>query len=230
MRGFMKDKETKARNVLTRELVLRAAVELLDEAGVEAFSMRQLGARLGVEAMSLYNHAKNKEDILDGALDMVLGEISIPDGGSSWRQAMRERAISALAAFGKHPWAAPLNDSRVNDSPTRLRYFDSILGCLEDAGFSLREAVRAFSVLDAYVYGFARQLASMERQAGAGGGELASELLETMPAGRYPRLERMAEIAKAEGYDAEADFAFGLDLILDGIAARLAGKPSAGAT
>src|SRR3712207_3378353 len=127
---------------LTRERVLRAALALADEGGHEALSMRNLGRQLGVEAMSLYNHVANKEDILDGLVDIVFGEIEVPSPGEAdWRTAMRERAISVREALSRHRWAVGLMESRVNPGPANLRHHNAVMGCLREAGFSFRDAV-----------------------------------------------------------------------------------------
>jgi AcrR family transcriptional regulator len=212
-----KTSEPGSRITLTRELVLRTALSLIDEGGLEAFSMRQLGAKLGVEAMSLYNHVAGKDDIIDGVLDLVVEEIAIPAVGGDWRAAMKERALSALRAFRRHPWASALMDSRLSSNPSRLRYFDAILGTLLVAGFSLELASRAFSLLDCYIYGFGRQRLNMvssgepksEKRAEAFGENLASQ--------PYPHLAKMTEFAMTTGYDEDADFEFGIELILDGL-------------
>lgn len=207
---------TEARAPLTRERVLRAALGVADERGFGAVTMRAVASRLGVEAMSLYNHVQNKDAILDGMMDLVVDEIDLPGDAEDWREAMRRRAISANRAFARHPWAPGLMDTRTTSGPARLRYFDWVLGTLVDAGFSLEAASRCFSVLDSYIYGFGRQ------QLGAGGDEatpeeMAEALLSAVPADDYPHLHRRVLLAMDTGYDAEADFAFGLDVILDGL-------------
>ena len=213
--------EPGARVSLTRELVLRTALTMMDEGGIETLSMRQLGSRLGVEAMSLYNHVANKDDILDGVLDLVAAEISVPDAAASasadWRAAMKARAVSALSAFRRHPWASALMDSRVSSSPARLRYLEAVIGTLSRAGFSLELAQRAFSVLDCYVYGFARQRLNMAGTGEADQKKSAEAFREVIPGQVYPYVARMAELAMKTGYDEDADFEFGLDLILDGL-------------
>lgn len=214
--------ESGPRISLTRELVLRAALTILDESGVEALSMRLLGTRLGVEAMSLYNHVANKDDILDGVLDLVVEEIAIPGPGADWRPAMKERAVSAWQAFKRHPWASALMDSRLSSHPARLRYFDTILGTLEGAGFSLAQAARAFSLLDSYVYGFCRQGLNMASSGEKEAEKRAQAFRENIPEA-YPHLARMAEEAMKTGYDEGADFDFGLGLILDGLERLLPG-------
>ncbi len=206
---------------LTRERVLRAALELADSEGIDSLSMRRLGGRLGVEAMSLYNHVEGKEDVLDGILDLVIGEIAVPEAGADWRKAMRERAVSARQAFCRHPWAAALMDSRTSSGPGRLRYFDALVGALTGAGFPLEQAGRALSVLDCYIYGFALQ----RRNMAAGGRERAEDragaLRDSAPTEAFPYLNRMIEWTMEHGYDEDADFEFGLALILDGLAGIL---------
>ena len=141
-----------SRSPLSRERVLAAAVSFVDEAGLGALTMRELGQRLGVEAMSLYNHVANKDDILDGMVDLVVGEIDLPSDTADWKEAMRRRATSAQAVFTRHPWASGLVDSRQSSGPARLRYFDWMVGTLRRAGFSLEMSARAFSILDSYIY------------------------------------------------------------------------------
>ncbi|MBK9713190.1 MAG: TetR/AcrR family transcriptional regulator [Kouleothrix sp.] len=210
-------RKAKADTPLTREKVLRVAVSLADASGIEALSMRTLGRQIGIEAMSLYNHVANKDDLLDGMVDMVIGEIELPTSGADWRDAMRARALSARAAFTRHPWAARLIDSRVSGGPGRLRYFDAVIGVLRRAGFTLELAARAFSLIDSYIYGFGRQ--SLNIASGDGGGVPAAEaFLQALPAEEFPYLAEMAATyAAMPGYDEAADFAFGLNLILDGL-------------
>jgi AcrR family transcriptional regulator len=206
---------------LTRDRVLRAALDLADSEGIETLSMRRLGGRLGVEAMSLYNHVEGKEDVLDGILDLVIGEIAVPEAGADWRKAMRERAVSARQAFRRHPWAAALMDSRTSSGSGRLRYFDALVGALTGAGFTLERAGRALSVLDCWIYGFALQ----RRNMASGGQERAEDragaLRDSASTETFPNLARMIEWTMEHGYDEDADFEFGLNLILDGLAGIL---------
>ncbi len=212
---------------LSRERVLAAAVSLADERGLESLTMRELGVRLGVEAMSLYNHVANKDDILDGMVDLVVSEIDLPSGATGWREAMRARAISAQAVFSRHPWVSALIDARESSGPARLRYLDWVVGTLRRAGFTLEQAAHAFSLLDSYIYGFGRQ------QLNASGGgdmepeQMAEAFLQAIPADEYPYLREMVvDYALGPGHDENADFAFGLDLILDGLG-RLLERPGA---
>ena len=126
--------------------------------------MRKLAQELGVEAMSLYHHVANKDDILDGIVDVVFSEIDLPTNDIDWRAAMRQRAISARQALRRHPWATGLMESRSTPGPATLRHHDAVLGILRNAGFSIELAAHAFSVLDSYVYGFALQESSLPFQ------------------------------------------------------------------
>jgi AcrR family transcriptional regulator len=203
---------------LTKERVLSKAVELADEHGLEALSMRALGRALGVEAMSLYNHVANKDDLLDGIADIVVSEIEVPSGQVDWKAAMRRRAISARAMLSRHPWAGGLMESRTNPSPARLRYPESVVGSLRAAGFSVEMAVHAFFTLDAYIYGFAVQEQNLPSGTPEELAGMAGSILDRLPADAYPHLREVIEdyVMKA-GYHYEDEFAFGLELILDGL-------------
>ena len=160
-------KNNGADSPLTRDRILRAAVRLADRRGIEALSMRALGRQLGREAMSLYNHVAGKDDLLDGIVEMVIGEIPLPGQDTDWREAMRSRASRAREVFSRHPWAPRLIDSRLSGGPQRLRYFEAVLGTLRRAGFGVELAARAFSLIDSYLYGFGRQ--SLDIGAGSSG-------------------------------------------------------------
>jgi AcrR family transcriptional regulator len=184
--------------------------------------MRKLGLRLGVEAMSLYNHVANKDDLLDGVVDLVVSEIDLPSDTVDWKDAMRRRAISAQSVFSRHPWASALVDSRETSGPARLRYFDWVIGTLRRAGFTLELAVRAFSLLDSYIYGFGRQQLNTAAGRDIKPEEVAEGFLRAIPADEYPYLREMVvEYAMGSGHDESADFDFGLDLILDGLQRHL---------
>src|SRR6202171_1245164 len=137
----------KRRAALTRERILQAAIGLADRDGIESLSMRKLGHELGVEAMSLYNHVRNKVDMLDGMVDVVFSQIELPADGVDWRTAMRKRAISARQALLRHPWAIGLMESRATPGPATVRHHDSVLGSLRTAGFSIDMAAHAYSIL-----------------------------------------------------------------------------------
>ena len=210
------------REPLTRERVLRAGVELADERGVERLSMRELGRVLGVEAMSLYNHVANKDDLLDGMVDVVIAEVEVPATDVDWKGAMRRRAISARAAFARHPWAVRLVDTRASAGPARLRYFEAMIASLRRAGFSPGMAVDALSTLDGFVYGFGIHRLHVAEADPPDDVAMAEALARWLPAAEYPYLnELIVEYVLPGGYDEAASFAFGLDLILDGLEARL---------
>jgi AcrR family transcriptional regulator len=214
---------------LTRERVLRAAVALADESGSESLSMRKLGEAVGVEAMSLYNHVTNKEDLLDGMIDVVFGEIDLPAGGADWKTAMRQRAISVRRVLSRHGWAIGFMESRSSPGPATLRHHDAAIGSLRDAGFSIELAAHAFSVLDSYIYGFALQERSLPFPTPEETAELAQDTLPRFPADKYPHLaELTTQHVLRPGYDHGHEFEFGLDLILDGLeraSDKAAGRP-----
>jgi AcrR family transcriptional regulator len=197
--------------------VLRAAVALADRGGIDTLTMRNLGHELGVEAMSLYNHVANKNDLIDGIVDLVYGEIAPPSDQMGWKTAMRQRGISVREALMRHPWATSLMHARTNPGPANLRHHDSLLGTLRMAGFTLVMAAHAISVIDSYIYGFALQQASMPLQTPRQLAKVGEEMLGQM-AGDYPHLaEMITDHALQPGYDYSDEFEFGLDLILDGL-------------
>jgi len=212
------EKHARARIPLTRERVLQAAIQLADSGGLEQLTMRNLGQALGVEAMSLYNHVSGKEDVLDGVVDIVFGEIGLDCGDHDWERAMRQRAISARDALARHRWAIGLMESRKHPGPANLGHHDSVLRCLREAGFSIADAAHAYSALDSYVYGFALQQATLPFDTGEQAGEVAETILGQNPAARYPYLaEIAAEHVMKPGYSYAAEFEYGLDLLLRGL-------------
>jgi len=215
---------------LTRERVLHAAVALADESGSESLSMRRLGEAVGVEAMSLYHHVANKDDLLDGMIDVVFAEIDLSFRGTDWRPAMRQRAISARRVLSRHGWAIGFMESRSSPGPATLRHHDAVIGSLRDAGFSIELAAHAFSVLDSYVYGFALQERSLPFHTPEETAELAQDILAGLPADEYPHLAELAtQHVLRPGYHHGDEFEFGLDLILDGLesASAKAAEPPA---
>lgn len=211
------DPNSKTRTPLTRERVLRAAKVLADTNGIEALTMRKLGQELHVEAMSLYNHVSDKDDILDGIVDLVFSEIALPSDRADWKAAMRRRAISAHDALVRHPWAISLMQARTKPGPATLRHHDSVIGSLREAGFSIDMAAHAFSVMDGYIYGFALQQTNLPLQSREQATEVGEGMLRQM-AGEHPYLaEMITDHAMKPGYDYSEEFEFGLDLILDGL-------------
>jgi AcrR family transcriptional regulator len=181
--------------------------------------MRKLGEAVGVEAMSLYNHVANKEELLDGMVDLVFREIELPSGADDWKTAMRKRAQSARQALRHHPWAIALMSTRTSPGPATLRHHDAVIGCFLTAGFPIELTAHAFSALDSYIYGFALQEATLplgesEEDTAA----VAQMMVEQFPRELFPHLyEFTTEHVLKPGYDYSAEFEFGLDLILDGL-------------
>jgi AcrR family transcriptional regulator len=210
---------------LSRARVLRAAVALADQSGLQALSMRKLGQVLGVEAMSVYNHVASKGDLLDGMVDVVFAEIGVPPGEAGWKPAMRQRAISAREALRRHRWAIGLLESRTSPGPATLRHHDAVLGCLRAAGFSMEMTAHAYSLLDSYIYGFALQEASLPFGTGQATAQVPQQILGHIRAGEYPHLaELAAEHVLQPGYHYGDEFEIGLDLILDAVE-QAAGTP-----
>jgi AcrR family transcriptional regulator len=210
-----------SKDTLTRQRVVAAAMELADERGIEALTMRELGRRLGVEAPSLYNHVAGKDDLLDGLVDLVVAQIDLPAPGAHWKDAMRRRAVSARRIFAQHRWAASLIDSRGRSGPSSLAYANAILGALLGAGFSARRAADVFLVLDSYIYGFERQRTTLMPSDDDDSTEIAQEVLEAA-AEAYPALTTVATEFSQTPYDEDAVFDLGLELLLDGFERRLA--------
>ena len=208
---------TEPRLPLSRDRILRAALDLADESGIESITMRKLGGALGFEAMSLYNHVANKNDVLDGILDLVLAESELPSPAGEWDTAVRSSAISVHEALRRHPWACNLLMTPARIRPARLRYMDSLLGRLREAGFSAETTYHAYHVLDAHIFGFSLW------QTGHSMAPISATALEEwmdrlLPPGEYPDLREHARQHFAEGPHREVSaFEFSLDLILDGL-------------
>ena len=202
---------------LSRDRVLRAALELADAGGIGALTMHGIGRRLGVEAMSLYRHVRNKDDILDGIVDLVFAEVELPADRSSWRTELRARSISTRAALRRHPWAITLMESRMAPGPANLRSHEDTLAVLLDSGRSATMATHAYNLVDSYVLGFALQEVNLPFTNAEELSAMGEELLAQVPADAYPNLARVGSELLASGFDYGNEFEFGLDLILDGI-------------
>ena len=216
---------TQDRARLTRERVLYGAVAVADAAGIAGLTIRSLAQELGVKPMSVYHHVANKEEILDGIVDIVFSEIELPSYDGEWRAEMSKRAASARAVLRRHPWAITLLDSRTSPAAATLRHHDANIGVLRAAGFSVEMTAHAYALIDSYVYGFALQEAALpfERDTVA---EVAEPMMELFTTGEYPHLvELTTEFVLQPGYDFGNEFAFGLDLILDGLARGLSPGP-----
>jgi AcrR family transcriptional regulator len=205
------------RKPLSRARVLQAAVALANEAGLDAFSMRGLAQELGVVPMALYKHVANKEELLDGMVDIVFSEIELPSGDLDWRSAMRRRALSTHEALKRHSWAIGMMESR-RPGPANLRNHNAVMGCLRKAGFPFEIAIHAYSIQDAYIYGFALQERDTGFETPDSAGEAAQRRAQTIGSlENYPYLVEIATKLPASGYDNAVEFAWGLDLILDGL-------------
>lgn len=210
-----------ARRSLNRERVLREAVAMADEARGAVPSTRRLAERLGVRAMALYHHFRNKDELLDGMVDAVFAEIELPEHGVDWREAMRRRAASAREALVRHPWAIGLMDSRPNAGKATLRHHDAVIGCLRAGGFTVAGAAHAFSVLDSYIYGFVIQELALPFDSPDELEAVGEGLMSQMSEGEYPHLTELAvEHALKPGYAYADEFAIGLDLVVDGLDRR----------
>ena len=218
---------------LSRERVLQAAVALAARDGIESLTMRRLADELGAGAMSLYHYVPNKEELLDGMVDLVFGEIELPTTDVDWRSAMRRRATSTRDVLNRHRWAVGLMESRRTPGPVSLRLHDAVLGCLREAGFSIEMTIQAYSVLDAYIYGFALQEKSVPFESAEEAAavaeeqvrefaELAEERQFAALADEFPYLAEVVagHVAKV-GFDFASAFEYGLDLILDALDQRL---------
>jgi AcrR family transcriptional regulator len=197
--------------------VLEAAVTLADESGLDGFSMRGLAQELGVVPMALYKHVANKDELLDGMVDIVSGEIEPPSRELGWRTALRRRAVSAREALRRHSWAIGLLGIR-HPGPAKLRHDDAMMGCLRGAGFPFEMAIHAYSVQDAYIYGFALQEKTLGFEAPGDAGEAIQRREEALGGLEgYPHLAEIARRLPETGYDLAREFEWGLDLILDGL-------------
>jgi AcrR family transcriptional regulator len=212
------DPDARPRARLSRERVLHTAMGLADQAGLDSLTMRRLGEKLGVEAMSLYNHVANKDDLLDGMVDIAFSEIDLSSNAADWKATMRRRAMSARQMLARHPWAVGLMESRATAGPANLRHHDSVIGSLRKGGFSIEMAAHAYSLMDSYIYGFALQQMNMPVGARKQDPQAARAFLSRFRADEYPHLaEMVVEHSMKSGYDYGDEFEFGLDLILNGL-------------
>ena len=202
---------------LTRKRVVKVAIELADDAGIDGLTMRALGQRLGVEAMTLYYHVGRKEDLLSAITEAVVAEIEVPEPDGKWRDELRRGAVSAHEVLGRHPWATPLILS-APPVPARLRQMNGMLGCLRRAGFPPETTDRAYHVLDSHIMGSALWLTRIQGERGDDLSARASDLLQSLAAEDLPWLtEHVEEHLKPPDQNAPSSFEFGLDMILDGL-------------
>ncbi|WP_458108196.1 TetR/AcrR family transcriptional regulator [Arthrobacter sp. R3-55] len=210
---------------LSRERVLACAVELADQSGIAALTIRSLARTMGTKPMSLYYYVANKDEILDGIVDMVFSEIELPAPGGNWREEMQRRARGMRSALRRHPWAVGLLESRSAPGPATLRHHEATLSTLREAGFSVQQTAHAYALLDSYIYGFAVQEAALPFEGRDTAAEITEPIMERFSTGEYPRMVEIAvEHVLKPGYDFGDEFEFGLDLILDGLNRLKAGQ------
>jgi AcrR family transcriptional regulator len=215
---------TRRREALTKERVLRSAVALADRDGIDGLSMRKLGQELGVDAMALYRHVRDKDEILDGIVDVIVGEIDLPHPGQDWKATLRRQVMTARQVMVHHPWAPRVLEERGTAGPAVLAYIDSVLGILSAGGFSIDIAHHALHVLGSRILGFNQDLFEDSAES-APIDEAAAARARAMFA-QYPHVTELALAASHDGAlgpcDDDVEFAFGLDLILDGLEHRRA--------
>jgi len=211
----------RAREPLTKERILGAAITLADEGGVESLSMRRLAQELGVVPMALYKHVANKDELLDGMIDVVVAEIDPPIQGVNWNTTMRERILSARRALLRHPWATSVLESRGEPTPTVIGYIDSMMGVFLDGGFSIALMHHSMHVMGSRMLGFSQELFDDTASMPA---EEAAEMWMQM-AYIYPNIAKLIPVAVdthegpvvGGGCDDQFEFEFALDLVLDGL-------------
>ncbi len=197
--------------------MLSGALALADEIGIDDMTIRRLAEALDVKPMTIYHHVPNKEAIIDGMVDLVFSEIDQPDPELDWKAAIRPRCASARVVLARHRWAAPYMESRTSPGAATLSHHNAVIGCLR-RGMSIEMTAHAFAALDAYVYGFALQEATLPATGGEEIATLAGEMIEQFPLEEYPHLaEFTMQHVMQPGYDFTKEFDFGLDLILDGL-------------
>lgn len=222
-------KKKAVREPLTRERAVRTAVELADASGLEELTMRRLAEELGVEAMSLYHHVPNKDAILDGMIDVVWAEVEAPPATGAWKLALRRRTEAVRATLLRHRWSLSLMESRRAPGPATLAHHDAVLGCLRAGGFSLALTGHAYAVLDGFVYGFVLTELNLPFQTTEETHAVAASIFEQMPPGMFPHLVEFArDRVLKPGYAYAHEFAFGLELVLDGLERALARERASG--
>jgi AcrR family transcriptional regulator len=211
--------EAPRRAPLSRDRVLRAAVARADKAGIESLSMRRLAEELGVVPMALYKHVANKEELLDGMIDVVVGEIDPPVAGAGWKSAVRQRILSARRALLRHPWASQVMESKQNPTPLVLAYMDTMIGLFRAGGFSVNLTHHVMHTIGSRVLGFSQELFNDSSTVDP---EVAASMMRGLGA-KFPNVLAIATAASHEeasvvgpGCDDQYEFEFALDLLLDG--------------
>ena len=206
---------------LSRERVLRGAMAVADAGGIDALTIRSLAQSLGVKPMSVYYYVANKDEILDGIVDLVFSEIELPAPDGDWRTEIRRRAHSARRVLRAHPWAIGLMESRTSPGPATLHHHDAVIATLRGAGLSHERTAHAYALLDSYTYGFALQEVGLPFEGSDNIGDVAEPIMEQFSSGEYPHLVEMAtDYYLQPGYHFGDEFEWGLDLILDALRDR----------
>jgi len=217
-----RSEQTAQRRVpLTRDRILRAAIQIADTEGLEALTMRRLGQELGVQAMSLYNHVANKDDLYQGIVDLAMNEIEPPSPDADWKTALRDTAISAHRAFVRHPWACSLHmeTPRINDE--RMEWMEGVLRTLREAGFTPNMTHHAYHALDSHITGFTLWLVNMPFDSREELLDMAKDFIPSISPERFPYvIEHAQEHLEDPDPDEPSEFEFGLDLILEGLERR----------
>jgi len=214
------DDDAEPRVPLSRERILRTAVALADRGGVESASMRKIAQELGVVPMALYKHMSGKDELLDGMVDVVVGEIDPPVPDVDWKTAVRRRILSARRALLRHPWASRVIESRTDPTPTVLGYMDSMIGMFRAGGFSIDLTHHAMHAMGSRLMGFTQELFNDSADADP---EVEAEMYEAM-ADMYPSIYELVLTVTHDdasvvgpGCDDQFEFEFALDLQLDGL-------------
>ncbi len=203
---------------LSRDQVLASAVALADEVGIEALTIRKLATALDTKPMSIYRHVASKEDIIDGMVERVFAEIQRPPTDHDWLDGLRQRCVSAKIALNRHPWAAPLMQSRTSPGAETLGHHDAVVGCLRRGGLTWPMVAHANAMLDAFIYGFALLEASLPSMAEGDFVAVVEDITQTLDPGAYPHLVGFAsEHVFQPGYEFSHSFEFGLDRILEAV-------------
>ncbi len=207
-----------SRPPLSRERVLAGALAVADAGGITGLTIRSLAAELGVKPMAVYHYVANKDEILDGIVDLVFGEIDLPSPAGEWRPEIAKRAHSARRVLGRHRWSIGLLESRTSPGAATLTHHDANIATLRAGGFTVAQTAHAYALIDSYVYGFALQEASLPFEGPDSAAQVAEPMMALMATGAYPHLVELAvEHALLPGYDFADEFDFGLELILDGL-------------
>ena len=216
-----------SRAPISRDWALVRAVAVADGEGIEAVTMRRLARELGVEAASLYHHVSGKDEILDGLVDMVAAEIELGPRTDGWRPAIRQRAHNTRAVLRRHPWAVALMASRTTPGPETLRLLDAGIACLREGGFSVQAAAHAISAVDSYVHGFVLQEVNLPFRDESELAAMTGAIMDEFPRAEFPYLfELTTEYVLQPGYSYGNEFDVGLEVVLDGVNARLVGARS----